>query len=278
MISVRNIRKAYSTRSGRVVALDGIGFDCAPGEFVCIVGPSGCGKSTLLNLIAGLDRPDQGEIRVNGSSAENHHDGRALIFQEAALFPWLSVAQNVEFGLKMRGIGRTERQEIARYHLRLVHLSRFADAYPHQLSGGMSQRVALARALALNPTVLLMDEPFGSLDAQTREILQGELQVIWAETKKTILFVTHNIRESVGLGDRILVMTARPGRIKCEVPVQLARPRQMRTVDLTRLADQVYDLLAEEIEKVKRDEFDPEWHLDRKRLPYLGDWDRGANI
>src|SRR3970282_2101397 len=191
------------------------------GEFLCMVGPSGCGKSTLLNIMAGLDRPSSGTIWVDGQPMQATQQGHILIFQELGLFPWLSVRENVEFGLRMKGVAERERRERAREYIRLVHLSRFENSYIHELSGGMKQRVALARALALKPDVLLMDEPFAALDAQTRDRLHEELERLWQETNSTIVFVTHNMREAVRLGDRVILLTFRPGRIKSAFFVEL---------------------------------------------------------
>ena len=244
------ISLSYKTNSkGSLVALDNISLQVQPGEFVCIVGPSGCGKSTLLHLIAGLHQQTSGRIAVDGKEVSGPGTDRILIFQELGLFPWLTVGQNVEFGMKMKNISKAEREEKIQYYLRLVHLSKFRNSYIHQLSGGMRQRVALARALATEPDVLLMDEPFAALDAQTRDLLHDELERIWAETGRTIIFVTHNVREAVRLGDRVALMTFRPGRVKQEFPVHLARPRHMEEVDVARTAREIMDCLREEINK-----------------------------
>jgi len=192
---------------------------------VCIVGPSGCGKSTVPNIVAGLDRPDEGAVVFDGRPVARPGPERVVVFQEAALYPWLNVRANVELGLRIQGVSAKERRERADRYLRLVNLKRFERAYVHELSGGMKQRVQLARALALEPRMLLMDEPFAALDAQTRDVLQQEMQEIWARTGATVLFITHNVREAVILDDRVLVMTTAPGRIKREIPVSLPRPR-----------------------------------------------------
>ncbi len=216
-ISLSGVFRSYGNSRGSFTpALQNIDLEIEQGEFVCIVGPSGCGKSTLLHLIAGLDRPTTGEITVDGGPVKGPGTDRILLFQELGLFPWLTVRQNVEFGLKMAGVSPTERRDQARVFLRMVHLSHFEDHYIHQLSGGMKQRVALARSLTLRPKILLMDEPFAALDAQTRDMLHDELERIWKETAPTIVFVTHNVREAVRLGDRVLLMSFRPGRIKRE--------------------------------------------------------------
>ncbi len=224
-VSLKGISLSYKTNDGsRLLALDNINLKVKPGEFLCIVGPSGCGKSTLLHLIAGLHPATSGKVLVDDKSVEGPGTDRILIFQELGLFPWLTVGENVEFGMKMKGVAKAERQEKVRHYLRLVHLAQFKHSYTHQLSGGMRQRVALARALASEPDVLLMDEPFAALDAQTRDLLHDELERIWAETGRTIIFVTHNVREAVRLGDRVALLTFRPGRVKQEYSVDLPRP------------------------------------------------------
>lgn len=258
-LKLAGVTKTFATKNRSLSVLEDINLEVDQGEFVCLVGPSGCGKSTLLNLIAGLEKPDRGEIFANGSMVRNAGTDRVLIFQEPALFPWLNVIKNVEFGLKMIGVPREKRSEVAFQFLKMVHLSRFHSAYVHELSGGMKQRVALARALALNPEVLLMDEPFASLDAQTRDLLHEELQEIWSTTGKTILFVTHNVREAVCLGDRVLVLSCRPGRIKKEFSIELGRPRDANSLDVVRLAAQITEELKVEVEKVVREELDGDW-------------------
>ncbi len=249
-VSLDGISLTYKTNAkGRLVALDNISLQVKPGEFVCVVGPSGCGKSTLLHLIAGLHQQSSGQVFVDGKPVSGPGTDRILIFQELGLFPWLTVGQNVEFGMKMKNISRAEREEKVQYYLRLVHLSKFRDSYTHQLSGGMRQRVALARALATEPDVLLMDEPFAALDAQTRDLLHDELERIWSETGRTIIFVTHNVREAVRLGDRMVLMTFRPGRVKQEFPIALPRPRHIEETDVARTAREILDCLREEINK-----------------------------
>jgi NitT/TauT family transport system ATP-binding protein len=242
-IEVVGVSKRFAGKT-RVHALDGISLDIAAGDFVCLVGPSGCGKSTLLHLIAGLDRPDGGEILDAGVPVREPGRHRLMMFQESALFPWLNVLGNVLFGLKLiPGLSGAERREIAMEHLRLVGLERFAQSYAHELSGGMKQRVALARSLAPNPGVLLMDEPFAALDAMTREQLYGDLQRIWAEQRKTIIFVTHNVREAVCLGDRVVLLSARPGRIREQFKIRLPRPRDINSVELANLAREITSVL-----------------------------------
>jgi len=249
-VGLSEICLSYRTQSGeRLLALDHINLQVKAGEFLCIVGPSGCGKSTLLHLIAGLHRQTSGQVLIDGNPVQGPGTDRILIFQELGLFPWLTVGDNVEFGMKMKGVSKAEREEKTRYYLRLVHLSQFKDSYTHQLSGGMRQRVALARALATEPDVLLMDEPFAALDAQTRDLLHDELERIWAETGRTIIFVTHNVREAIRLGDRVALMTFRPGRVKREFVVDLPRPRILEDVHVARAAGEILGELREEINR-----------------------------
>jgi len=249
-VGLSEICLSYNTQSGeRLLALDHINLQVKTGEFVCIVGPSGCGKSTLLLLIAGLHRQTSGQILVDGQPVEGPGTDRIMIFQEHGLFPWLTVGQNVEFGMKMKGIGKAEREEKTSYYLRLVHLAKFKDSYIHQLSGGMRQRVAIARALATEPDVLLMDEPFAALDAQTRDLLHDELERIWSETGRTIIFVTHNVREAIRLGDRVVLLTFRPGRVKSEFPVALQRPRHLEDPAVARAAGAILGELRDEINR-----------------------------
>ena len=247
-VRLHDISLSYRAQTGeQLLALDRINLEVASGEFVCVVGPSGCGKSTLLHLIAGLHQQSSGEIWLDGTPVEGPGTDRIMIFQEHALFPWLTVGENIAFGMKMKGIPRPERRERTRYYLRLVHLAKFENSYIHQLSGGMRQRVAIARALATEPDVLLMDEPFASLDAQTRDILHDELERIWAESGRTIIFVTHNVREAVRLGDRVVLLTFRPGRVKSEFCVNLPRPRRLEDPEVAATAGEVLDQLREEI-------------------------------
>jgi sulfonate transport system ATP-binding protein len=249
-VSLEAISLSYKTTSGEgLLALEDISLSVEPGEFLCIVGPSGCGKSTLLHLIAGLQPQTAGKVLVDGKAVEGPGTDRLMIFQELGLFPWLTVGQNVEFGMKMKNIGKAEREERTEHYLRLVHLLKFRDSYTHQLSGGMRQRVALARALAAEPDVLLMDEPFAALDAQTRDLLHDELEHIWAATGRTIIFVTHNVREAVRLGDRVALLTFRPGRVKQEFPIHLPRPRHIEETDVARTAKEILNCLRDEINK-----------------------------
>lgn len=225
LLALRHISKHFRTSRQDTLALDDVTLEVRPREFICIVGPSGCGKSTLLNIAAGIDTDYQGEAVFEGAPIRGMAQQRAVVFQEPALFPWLNVRDNVEFGLKLRGVPKEQRREIVDRQLALVNLSRFDRAYIHELSGGMKQRAQLARGLAVEPHVLLMDEPFAALDAQTRDDLQLELQSVWARIGTTVLFVTHNVREAVILGDRVVVMSPSPGRIKKIIDIPLERPR-----------------------------------------------------
>ncbi len=228
-VSIQGIEKKYNTRKGEVVALNGVNFDFKDNEFICVIGPSGCGKSTLLNIIAGLLEPTAGQILVDGKPIQGTGTDRGVVFQQYALFPWLTVKKNVEFGLKLKGLSKDECDSIAMKYLKMVELEKFADSYPKELSGGMKQRVAIARAYAMNPEVLLMDEPFGALDAQTRTQLQTELLKAWQEENKTCFFVTHDIEEAIVLATRVVIMSARPGRIKEVVDIDIPYPRDQET-------------------------------------------------
>jgi NitT/TauT family transport system ATP-binding protein len=232
-LSMSAITKRFRTRGNEVHALDRVSLDIAEGEFVCLLGPSGCGKSTLLNIVAGLDQADEGTVFSDGKQIDGPGRDRMVMFQESALFPWLDVIDNVMFGLKLKpGLTNPERREVAHFYLKIVGLEKF-------LSGGMKQRVALARALAPNPRVLLMDEPFAALDALTREQLYGDLQRIWEQRKKTIVFVTHNVREAVCLGDRVVLFSANPGRIQEQFKIDLPRPRDINNVALAQHATEI---------------------------------------
>lgn len=237
---IERVSKVFRTERTDVVALDKVSLNILEGEFVCLVGPSGCGKSTLLNIVAGLEAPDQGQVLADGKPVIGATGGRMMMFQEAALFPWLDVLGNVMFGLKLKpGLSRKDRREVAKFFLKLVGLENFRYANIHELSGGMRQRVALARALAPNPRVLLMDEPFAALDALTREQLYGDLQQIWSRHRKTIIFVTHNVREAVCLGDRVVLFSPSPGRIQEQFQINLPRPRDINSVELARYSTEI---------------------------------------
>jgi NitT/TauT family transport system ATP-binding protein len=254
-LHLHDVFRVFHTTHGTLPALQAINIEVFEGEFLCVLGPSGCGKSTLLNLMAGLDHPTSGSIWIDGQHVEGPGTDRIVIFQELGLFPWLTVRENVEFGLRMQGIGKQERRARAQKYIRMVHLSQFENSYTHQLSGGMKQRVALARSLVTEPDVLLMDEPFAALDAQTRDLLHEELARIWAETGKTIVFVTHNVREAVRLGDRVILLTFRPGRVKSEFKITLSRPRNLEDPELTMMARTVVAQLKEEIDKAVEVEY-----------------------
>ena len=242
-VTLSGIVQEFPGKAGRRLALDGVDLALAPGELVCVVGPSGCGKSTLLDLVAGHTRPARGDVRVDGRPVEGPGPERVMVFQEHALFPWLSVADNVGFGLKNAGVPRSERESTVARWLAKVGLTDAAGLHPHQLSGGMRQRAALARAFAMRPEVLLMDEPFSALDAPSRDRLHVELQELWRETGTTLLFVTHNVREAVALGDRVVVLSSGPGHVIGEVTVPLARPRVVESDRVVALAQDVRRLL-----------------------------------
>jgi NitT/TauT family transport system ATP-binding protein len=262
LIEIKGVSKTFVQRiGGSYKALDDITLTIKKGEFVSLLGPSGCGKSTVLNLVAGFDTLSEGTIQVNGKKVTGAGADRVVVFQEHGLFPWLTVLDNVAFGLKQKGIPKKERHDMAMEQIKSVHLSRFADRYPHELSGGMKQRAAIARALAMDPEILLMDEPFAALDEQTRLILHKELEEIWMRTRKTILFITHNIREAVILSDRVLVMSTRPGTIKKEFSVKAARPRDSNDSVLHHMEALIMETLADELEKVVREETGDEYRI-----------------
>jgi len=239
-LAIDNVSKSFQSASGTVLALDRVSLNVAEGEFVCLVGASGCGKSTLLSIIAGLEKPDSGTVLADGKPVTAPGRERLVMFQEPALFPWLDVFGNVLFGLKLKpNLSRKDRHDVAKYYLELVGLNHFEHANIHELSGGMKQRVSLARALAPNPRVLLMDEPFAALDALTREQFYGDIQRIWKERHKTIVFVTHNVREAACLGDRVLLFSPRPGRIQDEFKIELPRPRDINSVDLAAYSSRI---------------------------------------
>jgi NitT/TauT family transport system ATP-binding protein len=255
-LKVDNVSKDFTGRNGKLQALRDIRLDINEGEFLCIVGPSGCGKTTLLNIIAGLENVYKGRVVHNGEFVNSTGPDRLVIFQELGLFPWLSVVKNVEFGLKMKKVPQPRRRETALKYLDMVNLLKFKDAHIHELSGGMKQRVALARAFAMDPEVLLMDEPFTALDAQTRDMLHDELQKIWQETGKTIIFVTHNVREAVCLGDKVIVMSSQPGMIKTEFRIDLPRPRHIEDGGVMDMVRPILKELSFEIKKSFEEEYD----------------------
>jgi len=231
-IEIRDVTLTYDTPGGKVPGVKNVNFNIDASEFLCIVGPSGCGKSTLLNIIAGFLTPVSGEIRIGGKKVAGHGMDRGVVFQDfAQLFPWRTALGNVTFGLEMKGVPKAERDKIAREQLRLVKLEKFTNSYPHHLSGGMQQRVAIARALAYNPSVLLMDEPFAALDAMTRDDMQRLLADVWKTTRKTVIYVTHNVAEAVYLADRVVVMSAHPGTVKAVIKIDLPRPRDPLSVE-----------------------------------------------
>jgi sulfonate transport system ATP-binding protein len=256
-LEARNIGKWFVGSEGKdnqdTIAIKNINLSIEEGQFVCFVGPSGCGKTTLLNIIAGLDKPTEGEVILDGRPVSGTGPDRCMVFQENALFPWLKVIDNVEFGLKMKGVEKSKRHSQAMNYLEMMQLTKFAEAYTYQLSGGMKQRVAIARALVMDPEVLLMDEPFAALDSQTRDLLLVELQLIWAKTKKTIVFITHNITESICLGDKVVVFSKRPGRVKKEILINYRRPRLPEDDSLRSFHRQVVDAMQGEITSEKRE-------------------------
>ncbi|MEW8957555.1 ATP-binding cassette domain-containing protein [Neomoorella humiferrea] len=241
-----NLSRVFNIKRQKITALDNVSLEVKEGEFVTILGPSGCGKSTLLRIIAGLAEATSGQVYKDGRLIQGPGADRGMVFQSYTLFPWLTVRQNIEFGLTLKGMAEARRREIVDHYLEIIGLTPFADAYPKNLSGGMKQRVAIARALANDPDILLMDEPFGALDAQTRLVMQELLLKVWEESRKTILFVTHDVEEAIFLGDTVYIMTARPGRLKAQIPIPLARPRtpEMKNTRVflelkTRILDQI---------------------------------------
>ena len=275
---LKDVSKEFNTKYKKTTTLENFNLEIKKGEFVCILGPSGCGKSTVLNIIAGLEDATKGVVILNGNEIKGPGPDRTVMFQEAALFPWLKVIDNVEFGMKMAGIPKEIRKEKAISYLKMVHLSKFKNSYVYELSGGMKQRVALARALSLDSEVLLMDEPFAALDSQTKMILQLELQRIWVETKKTIVFITHNAEEAVYLANRVVVMAASPGRIKQEFIIELPRPRQMESSDISYYTAKIMKALKEEVEKVAKAEYDGGWNIKEDSVLYPTDTNMGGDI
>ena len=245
-IELRNISLQYESAENSVTALQDVSFGVEAAEFLCVVGQSGCGKTTMLNIVAGFLKPTQGEILISGKTVTGKGLDRGIVFQDfAQLFPWRTAQRNIEFGLEMKGIAKEERTEIAMRFLRLVNLEKFARSYPHELSGGMQQRVAIARALAYNPAVLLMDEPFAALDALTREEMQRFLVDVWRETKKTVVYVTHNVAEAVYLADRVIVFSPHPGTVKAQVKITLPRPRDTLSVEFLEYQKEIVGHIVE---------------------------------
>ncbi len=249
-IRIVGVNKNYMSGGRSMHAVENVSFDIKDAEFICIVGPSGCGKSTLLRMIAGLEPISGGEIFVGAQKVTSPSPSIGFVFQEYTLFPWRTVQKNVEFGLEMKKLPPQEREKIAAKYIDLVGLTKFKDSYPYELSGGMKQRTAIARTLAVNPEVLLMDEPFGALDAQTRNILQEELLDIWSKERKKVLFVTHNVDEAVFLADRVIIMTARPGRIKEIVDIDIPRPRIRTETEVNKVRTSILKTLFEEVQKL----------------------------
>jgi NitT/TauT family transport system ATP-binding protein len=254
LLQVSQVSKTFPyAKSSQQVVLDKVSVDIREGEFVTIVGPSGCGKSTLLNIIAGLDSPDSGSVTIRGERKASTDPSRLVIFQEGALFPWLTVSENVEFGLKLGKAPKDEQKQIASRYIRMVQLSKFADSFIYQLSGGMKQRVAIARALAMDPDILLMDEPFAALDVQTRDMLHNQLLQIHNETKKTILFVTHNINEALSLGTRVVVLSRKRSNIKREFAIDLPRPRDIESPEIALIRRQILKELEEDFQFARKE-------------------------
>jgi len=248
-LEIKGIVKYFNHESHKLMALDGVNLKVEDGDFVCLVGPSGCGKSTLLRIVAGLETPDEGQVLFDGKPLTTTGPERIMVFQEGALFPWLKVQDNVEFGLKMAGIPKEERDQISKRYLDMMQLTKFADSYTYQLSTGMKQRVAIARALVMDPDILLMDEPFASLDAQTRDLLLVEMQLIWEKTKKTILFVTHNVAEASVLGTKVAVFSNRPSKIKRLFSIDFKRPRLVEDENLLKVQQEILSELRPEVKK-----------------------------
>jgi NitT/TauT family transport system ATP-binding protein len=257
VIDIKHLSKAFTRDRGKVVALYEFGLEVREGEFVCLLGPSGCGKTTVLRIVAGLEAKSEGSVTVEGKEVREAGPDRGMVFQEFALFPWRTVRKNIEFGLEVRHVPELERADVSKKLIELVGLKGFEDAHPRELSGGMKQRVAIARALANDPGVLLMDEPFGSLDAQTRNLMQKELLRIWSARRKTVLFVTHSVEEAVYLADRIVVMTARPGKVREMIDVPLKRPRDRTSREFITIRSKVLGELEEEFEKARAGELSP---------------------
>lgn len=264
---MQNVHKTFpNNKHSDTTALEDVSLSIKHGEFISLLGPSGCGKSTLLNIIAGLEKESSGKVLVNGAPITGPGNDRIVVFQESGLFPWMTVLENVMYGLLIKNVPKEEAKEKAMKWIHKVHLGKFADRHPHELSGGMKQRVAIARALVMDPEILLMDEPFAALDEQTRMVLHHELETLWSETGKTIIFVTHNIREAVVLSDRIVLMKTRPGGIKNIFPVQAARPRKSSDSILNHLENRILVELEQEMEKVLKEELGSDYALKKDHL------------
>ena len=256
-LMLENLSKRFGATNA--AAIENVTLRLSPGEFVVVVGPSGCGKTTLLNLAAGMIAPDAGRVELDGQNVHGPGPDRAVVFQDHALFPWLTAAQNVEFGLKMAGVAPAERRERVERVLAMVHLPRAGGKLVHELSGGMKQRIAIARALVMDPAVLLMDEPFAALDAQTRTLLHQQLQDLWLQTRKSVLFVTHSVGEAVRLADRIVVLHAQPGRIRAEIPIELPHPRQSDSPHMSELGRRVRKEIEDEVNRVNAEMAQDDW-------------------
>ncbi|MED3662806.1 ABC transporter ATP-binding protein [Ureibacillus sp. FSL K6-8385] len=266
-ILLENVNKSFPKNNrSETVTLEDVSLSIKRGEFISLLGPSGCGKSTLLNIIAGLEKETSGKVLVNGNPITGPGNDRIVVFQESGLFPWMTVLENVMYGLLIKKVPKEEAKERAMVWLQKVHLGKFADRSPHELSGGMKQRVAIARALVMDPEILLMDEPFAALDEQTRMVLHQELETLWRETGKTIIFVTHNIREALVLSDRVVLMKTRPGGIKNIFPVQAARPRNSSDSILNYLENRILSELEQEMEKVLKEELGSDYALKKDRV------------
>ncbi|MBN1469555.1 MAG: ABC transporter ATP-binding protein [Fusobacteriaceae bacterium] len=277
-IEIKGLGKKFEINKREHIALENVNLTIKKGEFVCILGPSGCGKSTLLNVLAGLEIPSEGNITFDGKSSKEIGSERAIVFQDGALFPWLNVIDNVKFGMKIKNISEEEANEKAMKYLKMVHLTNFANSSISELSGGMRQRVSIARALTLDSNLILMDEPFSALDAQTKTLLQTEIQKIWYETGKTIVFITHNIEEAVMLADRVIVMGTRPGKVKKEFPIELGRPRTQGSSDVSYMVKRIFDVIKEEVEKVAKAEYDNDWSLEKDEILFNSDNNLGINL
>lgn len=277
-IEIKGLGKKFEINKREHIALENVNLSIRKGEFVCILGPSGCGKSTLLNVLAGLETPSEGSITFDGKSSKEVGPERAIVFQDGALFPWLNVIDNVKFGMKIKNISEEEANEKAMKYLKMVHLTNFANSSISELSGGMRQRVSIARALTLDSNLILMDEPFSALDAQTKTLLQTEIQKIWYETGKTFVFITHNIEEAVMLADRVIVMGTRPGKVKKEFPIELGRPRTQGSSDVSYMVKRIFDVIKEEVEKVAKAEYDNDWSLEKDEILFDSDNNLGINL